>query len=327
MKYIFFISFTNENYFNKIQTTPLLWRRFYEGRHCWAWKDGTALSLQLMDRNIDVVGLDQQPEARNTLQAAGGGTAETIDDLLNALETPRTLILLVPAGDITENVFQELRGKLVPDDLIIDAGNAHYRDTLRRHEQLKNTGILFADSGTSGGISGARNGLCAMVGADEEAADRVKAVFEAITIENGFLLTGEVGSGHYLKMIHNGIEYGMMQSIGEGFELLEKGPFEYHYESVADMWNHGSVIRGWLMELTAEAFKDEPKLESIKGVMHSSGEGKWTVEAALDYQASAPVIAMSQLMRYRSLDDDPFHGKVVAALRHQFGGHAIEKKE
>ncbi|GAK08426.1 LOW QUALITY PROTEIN: 6-phosphogluconate dehydrogenase, decarboxylating [Geomicrobium sp. JCM 19038] len=289
-------------------------------------KMGLPLSLQLIDRNIDVVGMDQQEETMTALREAGGQSATTIDELLNKLETPRTIILLVPAGEITESVFQELREKLSPNDLIIDAGNAHYRDTLRRHEQLKETGILFADSGTSGGVSGARNGLCAMVGADEQAADRVKEIFEAITIEDGFLLTGKVGSGHYLKMIHNGIEYGMMQSIGEGFELLEKGPFEYDYHSVADMWNHGSVIRGWLMELTAEAFKEEPKLDSIKG-MHSSGEGKWTVEAALDYQASAPVIAMSQLMRYRSLDENPFHGKVVAALRHQFGGHAVEKNE
>ncbi|MBM7632860.1 phosphogluconate dehydrogenase (NAD(+)-dependent, decarboxylating) [Geomicrobium sediminis] len=290
-------------------------------------KMGLPLSLQLIDRSINVVGMDQQEEAMNALREAGGQAATSIDELLNKLETPRTIILLVPAGDITESVFQELREKLSPNDLIIDAGNAHYRDTLRRHEQLKETGILFADSGTSGGVSGARNGLCAMVGADEQAAERVKEIFEAITIEDGFLLTGGVGSGHYLKMIHNGIEYGMMQSIGEGFELLEKGPFEYDYHSVADMWNHGSVIRGWLMELTAEAFKEEPKLDSIKGVMHSSGEGKWTVEAALDYQASAPVIAMSQLMRYRSLDENPFHGKVVAALRHQFGGHAVEKNE
>ncbi|QDI90409.1 decarboxylating 6-phosphogluconate dehydrogenase [Salicibibacter halophilus] len=290
-------------------------------------KMGFPLSLQLLDNQYEVVGFDPQTENKHALEKEGGEAAASMDDLISRLETPRTILLLVPAGEITEKVFQELRKKLSADDLMIDAGNAHYQDTLRRHQQLKDSGILFADSGTSGGMSGARNGLCAMVGADEKARPRLNELFETITIPNGFLLTGEVGSGHYLKMIHNGIEYGMMQSIGEGFELLEKGPFTYEYENVADMWNHGSVIRGWLMELTAQMFKEEPKLESIKGVMQSSGEGKWTVEAALEYQASAPVIAMSQLMRYRSLDENPFHGKVVAALRHQFGGHEVEKNE
>ncbi|MBB6448557.1 6-phosphogluconate dehydrogenase [Geomicrobium halophilum] len=290
-------------------------------------KMGFPLSLQLLDKGFDVVGVDQQSESLHKLHEQGGTTTSSLEAFVAELEKPRTIILLVPAGEATDHVLTALYPQLDEGDLIIDAGNAHYKDTLRRHEQLQSRAILFADSGTSGGISGAREGLCAMVGCDEAAKERVTTLFTEITVPGGFLHTGPVGSGHYLKMIHNGIEYGMMQSIGEGFELLEKGPFEYNYEHVAGVWNNGSVIRGWLMELMGEAFKEEDKLQSIKGEMQSSGEGQWTVEAALEYQVSAPVIALSQLMRYRSLDDDPFHGKVVAALRHQFGGHAVQSKE
>ncbi|MBE3571170.1 MAG: 6-phosphogluconate dehydrogenase (decarboxylating), partial [Bacillales bacterium] len=169
------------------------------------------------------------------------------------------------------------------------------------------------------------NGACMMVGGPRKAVELVEPVFQDITVENGYLYTGEIGSGHFLKMVHNGIEYGMMQAIAEGFEVLSKSQFDYDYEKVARLWNNGSVIRSWLMELTENAFRKEPKLESIKGVMHSSGEGKWTVETALDFQVPTPVIALSLMMRYRSLEKDTFTGKVVAALRNEFGGHAVER--
>lgn len=165
-----------------------------------------------------------------------------------------------------------------------------------------------------------------MIGGDAEAFAHVEQVFKDICVENGYHYAGAAGAGHFLKMVHNGIEYGMMQAIAEGFDILSKSDYEYDYENVAKVWSHGSVIRGWLMELTQNAFSKDAKLESIKGVMHSSGEGKWTVETALDLQAAAPVIALSLMMRYRSLEDDTFTGKVVAALRNEFGGHAVEKK-
>jgi 6-phosphogluconate dehydrogenase len=209
---------------------------------------------------------------------------------------------------------------------VIDGGNSNYKQTLARAEKLSAQGIHFMDVGTSGGTSGARHGGCFMIGGNKEAFSHIEPLFQDLAVENGYLYAGEVGSGHFLKMVHNGIEYGMMQAIGEGFEVLDKSPFNYNYEDVARVWANGSVIRGWLMDLTQNAFSKDPNLDGIRGVMHASGEGQWTVEAALEFKASAPVIAMSLFMRYRSLEDDTFHGKVVAALRNEFGGHAVVKK-
>ena len=227
---------------------------------------------------------------------------------------------------VVDSVIDEITPLLSKGDILIEAGNSHYKESIRRYEQLKKDGIHFMDAGTSGGMEGARNGACYMIGGDQEAWDIVEPIFRDTAVENGFLYAGKAGSGHFLKMVHNGIEYGMMAAIGEGFEILEKSEFDYDYEKVSRVWNNGSVIRSWLMELTENAFSKDAKLDEIKGVMHSSGEGKWTVETALDLQTATPVIAMSLLMRYRSLDNDTFTGKVVAALRNEFGGHAVEKK-
>ncbi len=227
---------------------------------------------------------------------------------------------------VVDSVLDELTPFLTKGDIVIEAGNSHYKESIRRYNQLKQAGIYFMDAGTSGGMEGARHGACYMVGGDPEAWRVVEPVFRDTAVENGYLYAGKAGSGHYLKMVHNGIEYGMMAAIGEGFEVLEKSGFDFDYEQVARVWNHGSVIRSWLMELTERAFSKDARLDEIKGVMHSSGEGKWTVEEALDLQTATPVIAMSLLMRYRSLDQDTFTGKVVAALRNEFGGHAVEKK-
>jgi 6-phosphogluconate dehydrogenase len=175
-------------------------------------------------------------------------------------------------------------------------------------------------------MDGARDGVCTMIGGDKEAFDQVEKLFQDISVENGYLYTGKSGSGHFLKMVHNGIEYGMMQAIAEGYEILEKSDFDYDYEEVSRVWNNGSVIRSWLIELMQNAFSKDAKLDSLRGVMNSSGEGKWTVETALDLQAVAPVITLSQIMRYRSQENDTFSGKVVAALRNEFGGHAVVKK-
>ena len=226
---------------------------------------------------------------------------------------------------VVDSVLSELKPLLEEGDIVIEAGNSHYKESIRRYEELKEDGIRYMDAGTSGGMEGARNGACYMIGGDQEAWEVVEPLFRDTAVENGYLYAGEIGSGHFLKMIHNGIEYGMMAAIGEGFEVLEKSEFDFDYEKVAKVWNNGSVIRSWLMELTENAFSKDPKLEGIKGVMHSSGEAKWTLETALDLQTSTPVIALSLLSRYRSLDTDTFNGKVVAALRNEFGGHAVEK--
>ncbi|MCI1693161.1 phosphogluconate dehydrogenase (NAD(+)-dependent, decarboxylating) [Aneurinibacillus aneurinilyticus] len=289
-------------------------------------KMGYNLALNMLDKKCEVVAYDTISEQVKKITEEGAQGVNSLSALIQNLETPRTVIMLVPAGNITGQVVDELSGLLEKGDILVDAGNSNYKDTLLRYTQLKEKGIYFVDCGTSGGTEGARHGVCTMVGGDAEALERVAPLFEKISIPDGFLKAGAAGSGHFLKMVHNGIEYGMMQAIGEGFEILDKSQFDYNYEAVARVWNNGSVIRSWLMELMQSAFSKQPNLEHIKGVMNSSGEGVWTVETAMELQANAPVIAMSQFMRFRSLEDDTFHGKVVAALRNEFGGHAIVSK-
>ncbi|HZH58007.1 MAG TPA: decarboxylating 6-phosphogluconate dehydrogenase [Metabacillus sp.] len=289
-------------------------------------KMGYQLSLNLVDKEYDVVAFDVNQESMKKISSMGVKTADSIEQLVSKLSKPRTVWLMVPAGDATQSVFEQLLPLLEEGDRMIDGGNAHYKDSLKRNEICESKGIYFFDCGTSGGVDGARNGACTMIGGNEEVFKEIEPIFQDITVENGYLYSGKAGSGHFLKMVHNGIEYGMMQAIAEGFDLLEKSPFEYDYEKVARVWNNGSVIRSWLMELTENAFSKDEKLDGIKGIMHSSGEGKWTVETALDLQTAAPVITMALMMRYRSLEDDTFTGKVVAALRNEFGGHAVERK-
>lgn len=288
-------------------------------------KMGHNLVLNLLDHNYKVVAYDVNHEQVKQTATEGAAPVFTIEELVTKLAKPRIVWMMVPAGEVTEQVIGTLSGLLDEGDIVIDGGNSNYKDTLRRAALLKEKNIEFVDVGTSGGVDGARNGACLMAGGSEDALAKLKPVFEAITTDNGYLACGEVGSGHFLKMIHNGIEYGMMQAIAEGFDILEKSPFDYNYEEVARVWNHGSVIRSWLMELSQNAFSKDPQLAEIRGVMNSSGEGKWTVETALDLQTAAPVIALSLMMRYRSLEDDTFTGKVVAALRNEFGGHEVVK--
>jgi len=289
-------------------------------------KMGYNLVQNLLDHKHEVVVNDVNKEQVDSLKNLGASPAYSVEEMVSQLEKPRTIWLMVPAGEITENLVEKLYHLLDEDDIVIDGGNSKYKDSLRRAEFFKEKNIHFLDVGTSGGIDGARNGACMMVGGTTEVVQRVESIFVDTTIENGYLHSGEVGSGHFLKMIHNGIEYGMMQAIAEGFDILDKSPFDYDYEKVAKVWNNGSVIRSWLMELSESAFSKDPNLDGIKGVMNSSGEGKWTVESALDFQVPAPVITLSLMMRYRSLEDDTFTGKVVAALRNEFGGHAVVKK-
>ncbi|SDI31378.1 phosphogluconate dehydrogenase (NAD(+)-dependent, decarboxylating) [Alteribacillus bidgolensis] len=289
-------------------------------------KMGYQLSLNLVDKEHDVVAFDVNEESMKKISLMGVQTSDSIEQLVSKLSKPRTVWLMVPAGNATQSAFEQLFPHLEEGDRIIDGGNAHYKDSLKRNEECELKGIYFFDCGTSGGVEGSRNGACTMIGGNEEEFKQIEPIFQDISVENGYLYSGKAGSGHFLKMVHNGIEYGMMQAIAEGFDLLDKSPFDYNYEQVARVWNNGSVIRSWLMELTENAFSKDENLEGIKGIMHSSGEGKWTVETALDLQTAAPVITLALMMRYRSLEDDTFTGKVVAALRNEFGGHAVEKK-
>ncbi|AZB44180.1 decarboxylating 6-phosphogluconate dehydrogenase [Bacillus sp. FJAT-42376] len=290
-------------------------------------KMGYNLALNMKDHGYEVIANDVSAEALQNIKAEGIDTADSIQMLAEKLPSPKVIWMMVPAGDITENVLKEVSSHLGEGDILIDGGNSNYKDTIRRGKELKEKGIYFVDCGTSGGTEGARNGICTMIGAEPEAFASVEKLFRDLSVENGYLHAGKPGSGHFLKMVHNGIEYGMMQSIAEGFEILDKSDFDYDYKEVSRVWNNGSVIRSWLMELMENAFSKDPGLSGIRGVMNSSGEGKWTVEAALDFQASAPVIAMSLFMRYRSQENDTFHGKVVSALRNEFGGHAVVKSE
>ncbi|WPZ18711.1 decarboxylating 6-phosphogluconate dehydrogenase [Geobacillus subterraneus] len=289
-------------------------------------KMGLNLGKNLIDHKHEVVAFDINANAVEEIKKYGAKGASSLKELVRSLETPRILWLMVP-HTVVDSVINEITPFLSKGDIVIDGGNSNYKESIRRYNELKEIGIHFMDAGTSGGVEGARNGACYMVGGDSEAWNIVEPLFRDTAVKNGYLYTGKAGSGHFLKMVHNGIEYGMMAAIGEGFEILEKSEFDYDYEKVARVWNNGSVIRSWLMELTERAFSKDAKLEEIKGIMYSSGEGKWTVETALDLQTATPVIAMSLLMRYRSLENDTFTGKVVAALRNEFGGHAVEKNE
>ncbi len=287
-------------------------------------KMGLNLGQNLIDNKHEVVAFDVNGSVVEEMKKYGAQGASDLKELVESLEKPRVVWIMVPHA-VVDSVIDVITPLLGTGDIVIEAGNSHYKESIRRYNQLKEVGIHFMDAGTSGGMEGARNGACYMIGGDPEAWSIVEPIFKDTAVQNGFIYAGKAGSGHFLKMVHNGIEYGMMAAIGEGFEVLEKSEFDFDYEKVARVWNNGSVIRSWLMELTERAFSKDAKLDEIKGIMHSSGEGKWTVETALDLQAATPVIAMSLLMRYRSLDSDTFTGKLVAALRNEFGGHVVEK--
>lgn len=289
-------------------------------------KMGLNLVKNLRDHDIDVVAYDLIEDARNAAAQTGAQIATSCKNITQLLSKPRIVWVMVPAGAPTEATLNELNEELEIGDIVIDGGNSNYHDSLRHNEMFSKTGINFFDVGTSGGMDGARHDGNFMIGGNKEVFATIEPIFEAIAQKDGYLYTGEAGSGHFLKMVHNGIEYGMMQAIGEGFDVLQNSQFEYDNAAVAKMWNHGSVIRSWLIELAQEAFEQDGNLDDIKGVMHSSGEGAWTVEEALKLHVPTPVISSALMMRYRSEQDDTMTGKVVAALRNGFGGHAVDKK-
>ncbi|TAL56954.1 MAG: decarboxylating 6-phosphogluconate dehydrogenase, partial [Nanoarchaeota archaeon] len=225
----------------------------------------------------------------------------------------------------TEEHFQELFPLLKPGDIIIEGGNSNYNDSVRRGKQSTEKGINFLDCGTSGGVWGLANGFCLMVGGDKNAYNKVEPIFKALAAENGYRLVGPIGSGHYVKMVHNAIEYALMQAYGEGFELLKNGPYEIDFEQVSTLWNHGSVVRSWLLELCQNAFKKDSQLQSIKGYVDDSGEGRWAIEEALKTNTPFLMSTYALFARYRSRQEDSFSAKLCAALRNEFGGHQIKK--
>ena len=288
-------------------------------------KMGYNLALNFKSKGHQVVAFDVNKAAMDKIAAEGITTAPSISELPNSLQGKRVIWIMVPAGNVVDVILGNIKNHLKADDIIIDGGNSHYKDTLTRSRDLEKMGVHYLDCGTSGGVNGALHGVCTMIGGKKDVFDYCEPLFKSISVPDGYLYCGKSGSGHFTKMVHNGIEYGMMQSIAEGLEVLHKYDSEVNLASVSKVWNHGSVVRSWLMELTQHALEKDENLESIKGIMHSSGEGKWTVETALELGVPTPVITMSLLTRYRSQQVDTFSGKVVAALRNEFGGHAVEK--
>lgn len=289
-------------------------------------KMGYNLALNLVRNGYEVVATDVNHDTVRAMGEQGVVAAYSVAELCGHLQDRRVIWLMVPAGEIVDGVIENLVPQLSPNDIVIDGGNSYFKESIRRYNYLKSKQIAYLDCGTSGGTSGALHGACTMIGGDAEVFAYVEDVFKSISLPGGYLYTGGAGSGHFVKMVHNGIEYGMMQAIAEGFEVMERSDFGLDLREVARLFNHGSVVRSWLMELTENALRKDPHLDAIKGVMHSSGEGKWTLETALDMGIPTPVMALSLMMRYRSQQEDTFSGKIVAALRNEFGGHAVEKK-
>jgi 6-phosphogluconate dehydrogenase len=272
-----------------------------------------------------VVSYDRSPEAIQHVVDKGALGAHSLADFIKQLSPPRAIWLMVPSGDPVDQTIDQLRPNLTKGDVIIDGGNSNYKDSIRRAEKLKQQGFHFVDAGTSGGIWGLQVGYCMMVGGDKEIVERLVPIFKTLAPKDGYLHAGPSGAGHFVKMIHNGVEYGMMQAYGEGFELLNASQFDLDLGKIAHLWNQGSVVRSWLLELCESAFAKDPQLSSIKGYVEDSGEGRWTVEEAIDRNVPAPVLTLSLFARFGSRQDDSFAAKVTAALRNEFGGHAIKK--
>ena len=249
--------------------------------------------------------------------------AASLDEMVAQLEAPRAVWIMVTSGEATDAMIKRVAGLLQPGDAIVDAGNSNFRDSIRHGEELAAMGIDFVDEGTSGGIWGLKGGYFLMIGGERRAFERLESAFKSLAPPDGYLHCGPVGAGHFVKMIHNGIEYGMMQAIGEGFEILEKSQFDFDLGKIAHVWNQGSVVRSWLMELAELAFGRDPRLERIRGYVEDSGEGRWTVQEAMNLDVPAPVITLSLLERFHSRREESFSAKVLAALRNEFGGHAV----
>jgi 6-phosphogluconate dehydrogenase len=285
---------------------------------------GANMAVRLLRGGHRIVAYARNPEAVAAASAAGATGAGSLEELTAKLETPRTVWIMVPSGKATDETFARLLELLAPGDTIVDGGNSNYKDSTARHAAAGAKGIAFIDAGTSGGIWGLENGYCLMVGGDADAVARCEPIFLTLAPPGGYAHVGPSGAGHFSKMVHNGIEYGMLAAYGEGFEILEKSPYAYDLHQLAELWLHGSVVRSWLLELAELALREDAKLASIRGYVEDSGEGRWTVQAAIDEDVPAPVITLALLSRFVSRQDESFSAKVIAALRNQFGGHAVK---
>lgn len=290
-------------------------------------KMGANMVQRLLEGGHNVVVNDRSEEAMNALVAKGATAANSLEELVAKLEGPRAIWIMIPSGDPVTKTIASLKPLLNAGDLLIDGGNSNYKDTLSRGADLKQSGIHYMDVGTSGGIWGLKLGYCMMIGADAEDFARLDPIFKTLAPENGYMHVGPLASGHYSKMIHNGIEYGMMEAYGEGFEILRASGFGYDLGKLSNLWMNGSVIRSWLLELCASAFAKDPDLNEIRGYVEDSGEGRWTIMEAIDKNVPAPALTLALMIRFRSRQQDSFSAKVIAALRNEFGGHGVKKKD
>jgi len=288
-------------------------------------KMGGNMAVRLLRGGHQVVGTAHGAAAIAALEKAGGAGAADLAALIAAIPAPRTIWVMVPAGDATEQVLNDLAALCTPRDVLVDGGNSFYKDSIRRATMLAGKGLRFLDCGTSGGVWGLTEGYCLMVGGAAEAYEQARPAMETLAPPEGVRHLGPAGAGHYAKMVHNAIEYGMMQAYAEGFELLHASEYGYDLAQLCDLWMRGSVVRSWLLELAGRAFAKDGDLSELKGVVADSGEGRWTLAESIDRAVPMPVLALSLQMRFRSRQDDSFAGKVLAALRGEFGGHTVTK--
>ena len=287
---------------------------------------GANMTERLVLGGHRIISYDRSPEAIQRVVDKGAVGSRSLADFVQQLSQPRAAWLMVPSGDPVDQTIEQLLPQLAKGDVIIDGGNSYYKDSIRRAEKLKQQGIYFVDAGTSGGIWGLKVGYCMMLGGEKEIVERLDPIFKTLAPKDGYLHVGPSGAGHFVKMIHNGIEYGMLQAYGEGFELLKASGFDLDLGKIAHLWNQGSVVRSWLLELAESAFNKDPELASIKGYVEDSGEGRWTVLEAVERDVPASVLTLSLFARFASRQEDSFSAKVIAALRNEFGGHAVKKE-
>lgn len=288
-------------------------------------KMGLNMVTRLQRAGHQVTAYDRSPEALANATAAGCTGASSLTDLVHRLKAPRAVWLMVPSGAPTEETVHAVAALLEPGDIIIDGGNTRYHDDVRRSKELAAKKVQYIDAGTSGGIWGLKNGYCLMIGGDKEAVNRLAPVFETLAPPNGWAHVGAVGAGHYVKMVHNGIEYSLMQGYAEGFELMAKSEYRLDLARIADLWLQGSVVRSWLLELAADALKEDPRLERLKGFVQDSGEGRWMIADAIDKDVPVPTLTAALFTRFRSRQAESFAEKMLAALRNAFGGHAVKR--
>ncbi len=289
-------------------------------------KMGLNMARRLTAGGHAVTGFNKTPDRIAQAEKEGISGARSLEELVNALPAPRVVWLMIPAGRPVDETVSELSGLLSKGDIVVDGGNSFYKDGIARAASLGAAGIRFSDVGVSGGIWGLKEGYCLMAGGEKETFDYLNPVFKTLAPEGGFMHCGPVGAGHFVKMVHNGIEYGLMEAYGEGFDLLKASKYAdgLDFKAVCALWNKGSVVRSWLLELLEAAFEKDAELSTLKGYVEDSGEGRWTVQEAVESGVSVPVIASSLFRRFRSRQDDSFAEKVLAALRAEFGGHAVK---